>query len=64
MSDTTANDVQEELSAWLEENWDPELTVGQWWQRLNEGKWCHPSLPEEAGGRGYNRELTQAVAAG
>ncbi|HIL46883.1 MAG TPA: acyl-CoA dehydrogenase [Acidimicrobiia bacterium] len=64
MSDATANDVQEELSAWLEENWDPELTVGQWWQRLNEGKWCHPSLPEEAGGRGYNRELTQAVAAG
>ena len=22
------------MKAWLEENWDPDLTVGEWWERL------------------------------
>ena len=27
MSDATPTQVREELSAWLDENWDPDLTV-------------------------------------
>lgn len=34
MSEQTASEVSEELSAWLEENWDPEITVAEWWARL------------------------------
>ena len=45
MSDITTADVRAELEAWLEENWDPDLTVLQWWQRLYEDRWsslCRP----------------------
>ena len=27
-------DVVDEVTSWLEENWDPDLTVGEWWERL------------------------------
>ncbi len=64
MSEQTASEVSEELSAWLEENWDPEITLAEWWSRLSEGRWSHPTLPEEAGGRGYNREQSMAVTVG
>ena len=64
MSEQTAIEVSEELSAWLAENWDPEITVAEWWSRLSEARWSHPSLPEEAGGRGYNREQATAVSVG
>ena len=64
MSEQTAVEVSEELSAWLEKNWDPDITVAEWWARLNEARWSHPSLPEEAGGRGYNREQATAVSVG
>jgi alkylation response protein AidB-like acyl-CoA dehydrogenase len=51
--DTT--DVITELTAWLEENWDPELTVAQWWERLGLSGWAAPSLPENAYGKGLSR---------
>ena len=43
-------DVLEELHAWLQENWDPELTVAQWWERLGLAGWSNPSLPPNAYG--------------
>ena len=33
-----------ELRAWLEQNWDPELTVGEWWERLGLAGWASPTL--------------------
>ena len=33
----TTEDPVAEVTAWLEENWDPELTVGEWWERLGLG---------------------------
>jgi len=62
MSDITTADVRAELEAWLEENWDPDLTVLQWWQRLYEDRWSSPAMPVEAGGRGYGRDLTSEVS--
>ena len=32
--DITGLDITGEVKAWLEENWDPDLTVGEWWERL------------------------------
>ncbi len=61
MSEITSDDVRAELSAWLDENWDPDLTVREWWARLAAGNWAHPALPAEAGGRGYSRNLMAAV---
>ena len=31
---STSTDLVDELTAWLETNWDADLTVAQWWDRL------------------------------
>ena len=64
MSDMTTAEVRAELDAWLEENWDPDLTVADWWKRLYEARWTSPAMPVEAGGRGYDRSLTAEVSTG
>jgi alkylation response protein AidB-like acyl-CoA dehydrogenase len=44
-----------ELRAWLAGNWDPDLTVADWWERLGLAGWSAPGLPENAYGRGMAR---------
>ncbi len=51
----TADDLIDELRSWLQDNWDPDLTVGQWWERLGLAGWAAPSLPTNAYGRGLGR---------
>jgi alkylation response protein AidB-like acyl-CoA dehydrogenase len=46
--------VVRELREWLAANWDPELTVREWWERLGLAGWAAPSLPVEAYGRGLS----------
>jgi alkylation response protein AidB-like acyl-CoA dehydrogenase len=50
-----ADEVLDELRAWLDENWDPDLTVGEWWERLGLSGWAAPGLPTNAYGRGLSR---------
>ncbi|MEY2397116.1 MAG: hypothetical protein QOJ00_290, partial [Actinomycetota bacterium] len=47
---------------WLEENWDPDLTVAQWWEKLGTSGWAAPTLPTNAYGKGVSR--ADAVAIG
>jgi alkylation response protein AidB-like acyl-CoA dehydrogenase len=60
-------DPVDEVNAWLEENWDPDLTVAEWWERLGTAGWSAPSLPENAYGKGLTRgdtvRVQQAIAA-
>ena len=58
---TPSTDVVEEVRAWLDESWDPDLTVGEWWERLGLAGWAAPGLPENAYGKGLNRTDTVAV---
>jgi hypothetical protein len=60
---TTAGDeLIRELREWLEENWDPDITVGEWWERLGLARWASPTLPENAYGRGLSRpEATRVL---
>ena len=51
----SGNALVDELMTWLEENWDPDLTVGEWWERLGMAGWSAPMLPENAYGRGLTR---------
>ncbi len=51
----TAAEQLDELRDWLTDNWDPELTVGEWWERLGMAGWSAPSLPVNAYGRGLTR---------
>lgn len=45
----------DELRGWLVDNWDADLTVGEWWERLGMSGWAAPLLPVESYGRGMNR---------
>ena len=46
---------------WLAKNWDPDLTVAQWWQLLGTSGWAAPVLPAEAFGLGLSRADSVAV---
>ena len=52
----------EELDTWLAANWDPDLTVGEWWERLGLAGWAAPSLPTNAYGRDVSRNEAIAIA--
>ncbi len=56
-------DVRTEVRAWLDDNWDPDLTVADWWQRLADSGWAMPTWPEEHSGRGLARPEANAVGA-
>ncbi len=51
----------DELQSWLDDNWDPDLTVGDWWERLGMSGWAAPLLPAESYGRGLSRGEALAV---
>jgi alkylation response protein AidB-like acyl-CoA dehydrogenase len=59
-------DVADQVASWLEENWDPDITVGEWWERLGTSGWAFPALPADWYGRGMSREdgirVQQAIA--
>ncbi len=57
------SELLDELDAWLDANWDPELTVAEWWQRLGTSGWAAPALPANAYGKGVSRNEAIAVAA-
>src|SRR5690349_12609540 len=56
----------DELRAWLAENWDPDLSVANWWERLGRAGWAAPILPVDCYGRGLSRgdsiRVAQAIA--
>ena len=52
---TTTGDVVDELMSFLEDNWDPDLTVAAWWDRLGTSGWAAPSWPVDRFGRGLSR---------
>jgi alkylation response protein AidB-like acyl-CoA dehydrogenase len=60
-SSSTSEPV-EQVRAWLEENWDPDLTVAEWWERLGLAGWSSPLLPVDCYGRGMSRSDAVAVA--
>ena len=55
------DELLDELRAWLSDYWDPELTLGDWWERLGESGWCAPTLPIQAFGKGLSRSEANEV---
>jgi alkylation response protein AidB-like acyl-CoA dehydrogenase len=54
-AEPTTTDPLDQLHAWLEENWDPDLSVAEWWERLGVSGWAAPILPVDCHGRGVSR---------
>jgi alkylation response protein AidB-like acyl-CoA dehydrogenase len=63
---TTAADPVAEVKDWLAENWDPDLTVAEWWERLGTSGWGVPTWPTEWFGKDLSRaegvRVQQAIA--
>ncbi len=55
------SDIRAEADDWVSDNWDPDLSVGDWWERLADAGYSHPALPPEAGGRDYDRRSVGEV---
>jgi len=53
--------LDQEIDAWLERNWDPDLTVAEWWERVGDAGWTAPHFPLEWRGRGYTRRAQVTV---
>ena len=65
VDDRTADDagVLAEARAWFDSNWSPELTLGEWWDRLGRSGWGFPAWPREWFGRGLRSATARAVLA-
>jgi alkylation response protein AidB-like acyl-CoA dehydrogenase len=62
ITETTATDeLLSDLRSWLDSNWDPDLTVAQWWERLGLAGWSAPGLPTNAYGKAMARSDTVLV---
>jgi len=66
MSDTVhdspeADAVRREARAWFEENWDPDLSLGEWWERLGESGWGFPTWSPDWYGRGLSSRMAAVV---
>src|SRR5438045_3266252 len=55
-------DVIDDLNKFLDTEWDPDLTVGDWWEKLGLAGWSAPALPENAYGKGLGRNDAGRVA--
>jgi alkylation response protein AidB-like acyl-CoA dehydrogenase len=55
-----------EFKKWLDQNWDPDLTVREWWRRLAGDGYAHPTWPRGLGGLGASaaeaREISTEMA--
>ena len=56
-------EVWDDVTGWLGEHWDPDLTVDAWWKAVAAAGWTAPHLPVEQGGRGLGRRAQVVVRA-
>jgi alkylation response protein AidB-like acyl-CoA dehydrogenase len=52
---TRTDELLSELRSWLDANWDPDLSVAEWWERMGLAGWAAPGLPENAYGKAMAR---------
>jgi alkylation response protein AidB-like acyl-CoA dehydrogenase len=60
-STTGQEAVATAIGDWLASNWDPDLTVGEWWEVLGTSGWAAPTWPAESFGHGLSRAEAAVV---
>jgi alkylation response protein AidB-like acyl-CoA dehydrogenase len=48
------SEIEDEVRTWLEENWDPNLSLVEWRDKLAESGWGQPAWPKDYYGRGLS----------
>jgi alkylation response protein AidB-like acyl-CoA dehydrogenase len=61
MSKVSETEVRAEVRAWLAANWDPELSLVTWRNKLADSGWGMPQWPEAWYGRGLPVSLVRVV---
>jgi alkylation response protein AidB-like acyl-CoA dehydrogenase len=57
----TAEQISQAVNAWLDDHWDPELSLEAWRTLLVDGGWAIPNWPSEYFGRDFTLEQTGVV---
>ena len=55
-------DLRRQLRHWLEENWDPDVALIEWRNRLADSGWGCPAWPRQWGGRSLPLSVTDMAA--
>ena len=61
MSEVTEASVRAEVRAWLAANWDPNMGLVEWRNKIADTGWGMPTWPEEWYGKGMSSPLAAAV---
>ncbi len=61
MNDVNEATVRDEVRTWLEANWDPDLGLVEWREKLVESGWGAPTWPTDWYGKGYSDALGRAI---
>jgi alkylation response protein AidB-like acyl-CoA dehydrogenase len=57
----TLEDLRDQAATWLEANWDLNLTVAEWWERLGGSGWGFPTWPTEWFGKGLDNDALATI---
>ncbi|MEZ5234354.1 MAG: acyl-CoA dehydrogenase family protein [Acidimicrobiales bacterium] len=55
------DELRRQARTWYEANWDPDITVRTWFERMMTDRWGYPSWPERWWGRGLPTPLAKVV---
>jgi alkylation response protein AidB-like acyl-CoA dehydrogenase len=61
LDDDASRVVAGEARAWFEANWNPDMSLGDWWAVLAESGWGFPTWPTHRYGRGLDPHLAPLV---
>ena len=61
MSDLKLVEIEQAVHAWVDEHWDPELSLIEWRNILVDGGWAMPHWPVDYYGRGFTQEESAVV---
>jgi len=53
--------IRADARAWFEQHWDPDLTLGEWWDELARSGWGYPTWPTQWFGRGLTTDEAAVV---
>lgn len=62
MTTASVAQIRDEARTWFEANWEPDLSLGQWWERLAGSGFAFPTWPLVWHGKGLTSALAAIVA--
>ena len=57
------DELRDEAGHWIEANWDLDLTVAEWWERLGTSGWGFPTWPTQWFGKGLDNDALGVIDA-